>query len=862
MNLKNILPKVLPHTIAVVLFVIISLAYMSPVMKGKNLRQHDVIQSLGAAHQSQEYYKKTGDFPFWNPYMFSGMPNYMIYMDYPSSISVHLGRMLVNLLPEPANLLFLYMLGAYVGLCLMGFSPWLSFLGAVSFAFTSYNIINIDAGHISKCLSVAFIPPIIGAVWQVYRGKYILGGILLMFFSAIHQYANFVQMTYYLGLTLLIFALVEFIIAIIQNNLKHFVIASAVAIIAGVLSMSNHINRYMVVNEYVKNTTRGKNELSDSPENVVLGASAKKSKTQNNAGGLDKEYAFRWSYGIGETLNFLIPNAYGGSSFETPAENSKLMEALQEEASKYNLQAENLFNYLLSQGALPAMYWGEQPGTGGPAYMGAVLLMLFVWSMLISKNPLKWWVLGAVLLCVSIAWGKNFFLNDFFFDYLPLFNKFRAVTMILSFMPIFLVIGAALGLQETQNILQENPDIFWKKLRVFAIFFAGTLLIFAMAGGLFFDFRSTQDRMLIKEGGEMADLFKNLVRAAQYDRLSLFKADAWRSFVFVMLALLALWALWKKYIKFEIAIAVISLLSLIDLLGVAKRFLNNEKFVEKEEARTLEPSPTDESILKDTSYYRVLNLGNPFNDASTSYFHHSAGGYHGAKLRIYQDIISGHLDKEIQALYKNLQDSAGKLTQGSTYKPVIDMLNIKYFIVPLQGGKSIAIQNPDALGAAWIVPEYKLVENADEELKALKNLNIRKMAVLRKQKGTDNLSSVQWDSLAKIRLTKHSPNEMVYEFEAKAPQLVLFSEIYYRMGESGWQAYLDGKPAEYFKANYALRGMVVPAGKHTITFRFEAKVYQDGEKLALISSILMVLLLLGGGFYLWKKSKPKIDAES
>jgi hypothetical protein len=860
MNGKIILSKLLPHVIAVVLFVIISLAYMSPVMQGKNLRQHDVVQSLGASHQSQEYYKKTGDFPFWNPYMFSGMPNYMIYMDYPSSISVHLGRVLVNLLPEPANILFLYMLGTYVGLCLMGFSSWIAFLGALSFAFTSYNIINIDAGHISKCVSVALIPPIIGAVWQVYRGNYVLGGILLTFFSAIHQYANFVQMTYYLGLTLFIFALVEFIIAIRQNRLKHFVIASLVAITAGVLSMSNHINRYMVVNEYVKNTTRGKNELSDSPENIVSGATAK--KNQNNTGGLDKEYAFRWSYGIGETLNFLIPNAYGGSSFEAPTENSKLMETLQEEASQYNLPAENLFNYLLSQGALPAMYWGEQPGTGGPAYMGAVLLLLFIWGMIISKNPLKWWILGAVLLCVSIAWGKNFFLNDFFFDYLPMFNKFRAVTMILSFMPIFFVIGAAWGLQETQKLLQENPDIFWKKLKVFAVAFGGIILLMALASGMFFDFRSAQDKMLIKEGGEMADLFKKLVKAAQSDREALFKADAWRSFVFVLLALGTLWALWKKFLKFEIAVAILSLLTLIDLWGIAKRYLNSEKFVEKEEARTLEPSSADEVILKDTTYYRVLNVGNPFNDASTSYFHHSAGGYHGAKLRIYQDLISGHLDREIQALYKNLQDSAGKLSQGSTYKPVIDMLNIKYFVVPLQGGKSIAIQNPDALGAAWIVPEYKIVENADEELKALKNLNVRKMGILRKQKGTENLSSVQWDSLAKIRLTKHSPNEMVYEFEAKAPQLVVFSEIYYRMGESGWQAYLDSKPTEYFRANYALRGMVVPAGKHTITFRFEAKVYQEGEKLAFISSVVMILLLLGGGFYLWKKNQTKKVAES
>ncbi|MDW8297430.1 MAG: hypothetical protein RMJ97_11170, partial [Raineya sp.] len=660
------------------------------------------------------------------------------------------------------------------------------------------------------------------------------------------------------GLTLLIFTIVEFVVALRQKKLKNFVIASIVALLAGILSISNHINRYMVVNEYVKNTTRGKNELTDSPENIVLGIKDKKNKNNSNTGGLDKDYAFRWSYGIGETINLLIPNAYGGSSFELPDENSKLMEVVQEEANKYNTQAENLINYLLSEGAFPAMYWGEQPGTGGPAYMGAVLLVLFLWGMLVSKNPLKWWLLGAILLCISIAWGKNFFLNDLLFDYLPLFNKFRAVTMILSLMPIFLVIGAAMGLQETQTLLQENSAILWKKLKIFAIAFGGILLLLAMAGGFFFDFRSSQDKMLIKEGGEMVELFRSLVKAAQKDREALFKADAWRSWILVMLALGVLWALWKKFIKFEVALGVLILLTLIDGWGVAKRYLNNEKFVDKEEARTLEPTPADESILKDTTYYRVLNLGNPFNDASTSYFHYSAGGYHGAKLRSYQDLISGHIDSEIRSLYKNLQDSAGKLSTGTTYKPVIDMLNVKYFIVPLQGGKNVAIQNPDALGAAWVVREYKMVENADEELKALKNFNPRKTAVIRKQAGTEKLQSIRWDSLAKVRLVKHSPNEMAYEFEANSPQMVVFSEIYYRMGESGWQAYLDDKPADYLKVNYALRGMIVPAGKHTIHFRFEPKVYHEGEKLALLSSILMILLLLGGIFYAWKLKKVNI----
>lgn len=844
MNWQKVLFRMLPHGGVVVLFVVISLVYMSPVMQGKNLRQHDVIQSLGASYQSQKYYKETGDFPFWNPYMFSGMPNYMIYMDYPSSISVHIGRFFVNLLPEPANILFLYMLGAYVGLSLMGFSYGLSFLGALGFAFSSYNIINIEAGHISKCLSVAFILPIIGAVWQVYRGKYFVGGVLLMFFSAIHQYANFVQMTYYLGLTLVIFAFVEFIMAVKQKRLKDFIIASLVALFAGLISISNHINRYMVISEYVKESTRGESELSDSPENVVLGVT-KPRNTKKRSSGLDREYAFRWSYGIGETLNLLIPNAYGGSSFVLPDEQSKIFEIIEEEAPKYNLKPEMLLNYLLSEGALPALYWGEQPGTAGPAYMGVVVLILFAWAMVVSRNYMKWWLLGAVLLCISIAWGKNFFLNDLFFDYLPLFNKFRAVTMILSLMPIFLVIGVAMGLQETLEILQKDPNTIAKKLKFFAILVLCGLLLLALVGGMFLDFRSSQDRLLVKESGEMADFFKKLVRAVQSERANLYKNDAWRSWFFGVFVVGILWLWWKSLLKWQWVMVGLSVIGLADLWGVAKRFLNNEKFVDKEEARTLEPTPADETILKDTTYYRVLNLNNPFNDATTSYFHHSAGGYHGAKLRIYQDLISGHIEREIRTLYQYLQNNLGNIPPDSVFTPVINMLNVKYFIVPLQSNKNIAITNPNVLGAAWIVPEYKLVESADEELKALKTFDPKQVAIIRTgQSGLERLKELRWDKNASVRLVKRTPNQLTYYFEAQMSQLIVFSEIYYKE-KSGWQIYIDGIPADLWRVNYALQGTIVPAGKHTITLRFMPTVYYKGEQLALISSILMLSLLVG-----------------
>jgi hypothetical protein len=668
-------------------------------------------------------------------------------------------------------------------------------------------------------------------------------------------------MTYYLGLTFLVFAGIQFFISLKNKTLKQFWIASIVCVVAGALSLSNHINRYLVINEYTKETIRGKNELSDSPENIAFPENKGKNKKAQKTDGLDKAYAFNWSYGIGETLNLLIANGYGGSSFESPKEDSKIMKALETESEAMGIPMEQLVNILESQGLIPSLYWGDQPGTGGPAYMGAVLLFLFILGMFLSKNTLKWWLLGSVLLCLSIAWGKNFFLNDILFDYLPLFNKFRAVTMILSFMPIFLVIGAALGLEEiqklyTSEINPESKQNIEKRIKWISIGLGGFLLLLALLGSSIMDFAAPQDRAIqqaIKT--QSPSLAKALIQGIQADRASMFTADAWRSLIFIVLAIGGLFAYTRKYINFNVLVSVLTIITLVDLWGVDKRYLNNDKFVPKEEATEIEPTQANEQILKDKSYFRVLNLANPYNDATNSYFHYSAGGYHAAKMRRYQDVISAYMDMEIDSLYKDIQKNGGNLEKGSQYKPLLDMLNIKYFIVPLRDNKNIGIVNPDAKGAVWFVENYKIVGNADEEFKSLRTISPAKTAFLQQQSGAEQLKDVRFDASAQIKLISNSPDIMIYESNASASQLAVFSEIYYKTSTSGWKAYIDGKPVEHLKVNYLMRGLVIPSGKHKIEFKFEPDVYYKGERLALISSIVMLILLLGGIFIVWRQSK-------
>jgi hypothetical protein len=839
----TLLQKVGPHLLVLLAFLVISFAYFSPVLQQKGLYQHDVKMAEGMAKANKDYHKKNKTLALWTPTMFAGMPAYMIYMDYPASFSTHIGRALVNTLPEPVNLLFLYLLGAYIGLVLLGCGPGVAALGAVAYAFSAYNIINIGAGHISKTIAVATTPPFVAAVLLTFQGRYWWGGALTAFFAAVHQYSNFIQMSYYLVLALLIITVMELVRSIREKQVKRWLQAVGILAVGGILSVATHTSRYWVNYEYAAETIRGKSELSDSPANL-LGNKSEEAQAKPPKEGLDKGYAFQWSYGKAESLNFLIPNLMGGGSSTGFSEDSEVLRVVSRASGQFQMSAQDFYYALAGNGLIPGAYWGDQPGTGGPAYMGALLLFLTVFCFLISKNYLKWWALGTALLFMMLAWGSNWaWFNYFLFDYFPLFNKFRAVTMVLSILPLAWIVIVGLGLQELSLWARQeaaakaaSQKLLLRHLRNAAIGLGGLVLMMALLGGFFFDFSNDYDQQIaaaLQQATGSEQLANELLYAAQQDRADLMRADAWRSFFFIALGALALWILLLGRVSWAVFVWLTATLVLADLWLVDKRYLNNEQFVRKSQA-AIKKTAADEQILRDTTYYRVLNLTvSPFNDATTSYYHHSVGGYHAAKLRRYQDLIEGHISRN------NTE--------------VLHMLNTKYIVVNDREGKGAQVQeNPQALGAAWLVPDWRLVSNADEELKALQNFEAAKIAIVHEQ-FKEQLAglSPQNNAEDRIVLLQRSPDMMRYETQSASPRLAVFSEIYY---DKGWQAYIDGQAVPHLRANYVLRALVVPAGKHQVEFRFEPKAYYQGEKITLAASVLW-LLWIGLGLFVHFRKK-------
>lgn len=777
--------KAKPHIIIIVLFALISFAYFSPIIEGKRIDGHDVKTWIGMSKEISDFRDSSGNEALWTNSMFSGMPAYQISVKYSSNLVRYIDKVISLGFPRPANLLFLYLLGFYLLLLSLKVDYRVAAVGAIAYAFSSYFFIIIQAGHMTKAHAIAYLPMVVASVIYTYRGKLLLGGTLTALTVALELYSNHLQITYYLIFILIFIGLYQLFQDYKSQNLPSFFKRSAVLILAALLGTGTCFTRLKTTMDYGKDSTRGKSELTSNIEN----------KTK----GLDKDYATQWSYGIAETMTLLIPNFHGGASQGELSTNSETYNAL-----KRSPNAKKIIK------SLP-LYWGDQPIVSGPTYAGAIVIFLFLLSLFLLKGRFKYWILSLTVLSIFLAWGKNFMpLTELFLDFFPGYNKFRAVSMILIVAEFTLPLLAFLALN---NFIFSDADKLSKQKSLKNAFFitSSITLLFALVPNIFFDFVGFNDSMLASNGWP--------VEALQSDRASMLSNDAWRSFFFILLAFLSLFFFLKHKVSSNNVILIFAVLLLFDMWTINKRYLNDSHFIRSSKVKIpYKASQADNFILSDNDpNFRVFNQSvSTFNDASTSYFHKSIGGYHGAKLKRYQELIDSHISKG------NMQ--------------VLNMLNTKYFI--LQNGK--VNRNPNVLGNAWFIKDTKIVENADDEILALNNFDASSIAIIDKR-FKSLIKEFSSDSLSSIKLDEYQPNYLKYSSSSKENQIAVFSEVYY---DKGWNSYIDGELVSHFRANYILRAMNIPKGNHTIEFRFEPEIFKIGERISLASSILLIFSLI------------------
>lgn len=818
--------KLLPDLIAILAFVLLSFAYFFPAdIENRILFQHDTAAGAGAGQEVKEYYEQTGERSRWTNSLFGGMPMYQIAPSYDSTKSLQWVQKAYQLfLPDYVCLTFMLMLGFYILLRVFGIPVWLAGLGGIMWAFSSYFFILISAGHIWKFITLAYVPPTIAGIVLAYRGKLLWGGILTALFVALQITSNHVQMSYYFFFVILFFVGAYFEKAWRTKTLPQFFKASAVLIVAALVGIAANVSNLYHTYAYSKETMRGKSELVQTGD-----------ATKQTSSGLDRDYITQWSYGIDETLTLLVPNFKGGASAALSQSETAM--------SKANPMYSSLYGSL-------TQYFGTQPMTSGPVYVGAFVLFLFVLGCFIVKGPLKWALIGATFFSIVLSWGKNFMpLTDFFIDYVPLYNKFRAVSSILviaEFTIPLLAIFALKRLLEEPEILKQEK----KPLGISLLLTAGIALLLAVApGSIGSGYVPAQEAQMLQNAvnqqmipaNELSGILANLGEI----RAELVSSDALRSFIIIGIGCSLLWLYASGKLRSSLTIASITILCLADMWGVNKRYLNDAQFVPHSiRTETFTKTNTDELILQDTSLdYRVLNFAtSTFDDNNTSYWHKSVGGYHPAKLRRYQEMIEHHISPEMQAAYKAIATAGGEMDSVDANKfRILNMLNTKYFIFPAgQQRQTVPILNPHAYGNAWFVNKVQYVNNANEEIDALDSIIPTETAVVDARfkdvlKGTTESYK---DSLSSIRLTSYAPNRLTYETNNAQDGIAVFSEIYY---PDGWHVTIDGQPAELARADYILRTMYVPAGQHTIEMRFDPTSLHVTEGIAYGALALLVI---------------------
>ncbi|XLS27554.1 YfhO family protein [Flavobacteriaceae bacterium M23B6Z8] len=807
--------KLLPHLVVVFLFGIIAVIYFYPVLQGKQIFQSDIVQYTGMAKEQNDFRKETGDEPYWTNGAFGGMPTYQLGANYPHNYIKKLDK-LIRFLPRPADYLFLYFVGIYILFLVLKVDYKMAFIGAMAFGFSTYLIIILGVGHNAKAHAIGYFPLVISGILLAFQRKYVWGFLLTVVAVALELNANHFQMTYYLLILVGIIGIFYFIYFFREKQLNHFIKASLILLVAAGLSVILNATGLMATSEYAAWSTRGESELTVTPEG----------NPKENANGLSKDYITEYSYGIAESLNLFIPRLFGGSNSEKLGEDSATYEFMLKQGYS-RAQAKSLSDNLPT-------YWGDQPIVAAPAYIGAVVLFLFVVGLFYYRGKHKWWLLAGILIALLLSWGKNFsVLTDFMIEYAPLYNKFRAVSSIQVLLELCIPVLAILA---AYKFITNDTD---HKRKQKALQYA-TLILVLLGGALFifsgsFSFEGVNDEYYRK-----AYFGDAIMDAVVKDRKQMFNEDIFRSLIFVLLTALLLFGVVKEKIKVNVALVALTLLVLADLTGVARRYVSNDDFVQ---ARKMEQpfiaNAADKQILADNGVFRVFDPSDGINGARAAYFHNSIGGYHAAKPLRFQELYEYHIAKN------NVS--------------VLNMLNVKYIIQEDQEGQKYAATNPYANGNAWFVERIITTKGANESIMALKDFSSEKEVILQKEDVPDRLlnMSLQLDSTAIITLESYQPNKLVYRSKNENEGLAVFSEVYY---PKGWKTYIDGKETTHFRANYLLRAMLIPSGEHTVEFRFEPAVVKTGSRITLAGSILFILLFIGGIYYelVYKKKSDAV----